>query len=113
MEALHFDAQRHGQLAVDSDLLAQAHYLGLSPTEAANDGLTRAASEARARMNIGQREDERKAITIRLDARVLAYFRENAVDARDSESEINRVLRDYVLHQVNGRRRAPPTDLPQ
>jgi uncharacterized protein (DUF4415 family) len=39
-----------------------------------------------------------EAITIRLDADVLAWFRCHAEGGRGYQSEINRVLREHVLH---------------
>ena len=46
----------------------------------------------------------KEAITIRLDADVLAWFRSHAEGGRGYQSEINRALRQHVA--ANGRRRA-------
>ena len=46
----------------------------------------------------------KEAITIRLDADVLAWFRGNAEGGRGYQSEINRALRQHVA--AHGQRRA-------
>lgn len=48
----------------------------------------------------------KEAITIRLDADVLAWFRSRAEGGRGYQSEINRVLRQYVRHAAKERTRA-------
>ncbi len=52
----------------------------------------------------GLYKTRKEAITIRLDADVLAWFRDHAEGGRGYQSEINRALRQYVA--ANGRRRA-------
>jgi uncharacterized protein (DUF4415 family) len=41
----------------------------------------------------------KEAITIRLDADVLAWFRSHAGDGKGYQSEINRVLRQHIAAQ--------------
>ncbi len=45
----------------------------------------------------------KEAITIRLDADVLAWFRGHADGARGYQSEINRVLRQHVSEKISAR----------
>jgi len=103
------DEDRRVQLAVDWELVEKARKLGIDPHQAANEGLASAARDAEARANSGPREVRPETVTIHLDTNVLDYFRDKAAGDRDCESEINRVLRDYVLYQIRGRRRVPPT----
>lgn len=48
----------------------------------------------------------KEAITIRLDADVLAWFRGHAEGGRGYQSEINRALREHVQRAEKQRRRA-------
>lgn len=48
----------------------------------------------------------KEAITIRLDADVLAWFKAQTTDGRGYQSEINRVLRQHVAVQIGGTTRS-------
>lgn len=48
----------------------------------------------------------KQAITIRVDADVLAWFKGHANGGRGYQSEINRVLRQHVAVQAGGRKQA-------
>ncbi len=48
----------------------------------------------------------KEAITIRLDADILAWFKGHAEGGRGYQSEINRVLRQHVANQGTSRKRA-------
>lgn len=48
----------------------------------------------------------KEAITIRVDADVLAWFKGHAESGRGYQSEINRVLRQHVQHAEKRRKRA-------
>lgn len=54
----------------------------------------------------GLYKPRKEAITIRLDADVLAWFKAQAADGRGYQSEINRVLRQHVAAQLGGAPRA-------
>jgi len=54
----------------------------------------------------GLYKPRKQAITIRLDADVLAWFRQHAAAGRGYQSEINRVLRQHVQHAAKDHQKA-------
>ncbi len=46
----------------------------------------------------------KQPVTIRIDADVLAWFKDKAADGRGYQTEINKVLRRHVIGQEKGRR---------
>jgi uncharacterized protein (DUF4415 family) len=48
----------------------------------------------------------KRQLTLRLDADVIAWFRDHALADEGYQTRINRVLREYVEGQARGRRRA-------
>jgi uncharacterized protein (DUF4415 family) len=59
-----------------------------------------------------ERDDKRdlprplkKQLTLRLDADVIAWFKASALRGEGYQTEMNRVLREHVLHRGRGRKK--------
>ena len=91
-------------MAVSKEQRARLERLAAAPKEEIDTSDIPEVLDWSGAIRSGLYEARKEAITIRLDADVLAWFRDHAEGGRGYQSEINRALRQHVA--ANGRWRA-------
>ena len=99
-------SEKHTTAAISDEQRARLERLATLPEAAIDTTDIPEVTDWSGAVRGGLYRARKQAITIRLDADVLAWFKGHADSGRGYQSEINRVLRQHVVARTGNPRRA-------